>query len=156
MKVIVLFFLTIMPSLIFAQTDAIDDFYASHGLRDNAFKIKVGGALIKIGSWFIEEPATRSLVRKSRRARILYSEDDCSIPRQDVDNLIWDIKSEGYESLAMVRDGRDKVEIYVREHKDFIRNLLVIVHTDHEFVMASLDCRFTYDDIQAFLSQVDL
>jgi hypothetical protein len=153
MKVMVLIFLTIIPCLIIAQSDAIDDFYASHGLRDNTVKIKVGGALIKIGSWFIEEPATRSLVRKSKRARILYSEDDCSIPRQDVDNLIWDIKSDGYESLAMVRDGMEKVEIYVREYKDFIRNLLVIVHTEDEFVMASLDCRFTYDDIQTFLNE---
>ncbi|MCB0685142.1 MAG: DUF4252 domain-containing protein [Saprospiraceae bacterium] len=143
-----LFMLTTLPFYIYSQTDALDDFYAEHSICDNVFKLKIGNAFIKMGSWFIEEPAARNLVRKSKRARILFSDDSEVVSRKELDHLVKDLKRDGYESLAFVKDGLQKVEVYVREDRDIIRNLLVVVQGDEEFVMASLDCKLTYEEIE--------
>ena len=153
MKTIILALLAILPFLNYAQSEAIDDFYASHRLGENNVKIKLGNALLTVGSWFIEEPAARALVRKSKRARILVSEEDEQVSRREINRLIRDIRYDGYESLALVRDGMDKVEVYVREDGRFIRNLLLIVSAEDNFVMASLDCRLTYEDIEAAIDE---
>jgi hypothetical protein len=153
MKTMLLFCITLLHFTVFAQSPAIDDFFANRGYSENTFKISIGGALIKLGSWFIEEPATRSLVRKARRARVLFSDDQASIPLDEIDRLVRGIRFDGYESLAMFRDHLDRIEVFVREDKDLIRNLLVIVRSDDEFVMASLDCRLTYDQLNAALKR---
>ncbi|NND34315.1 MAG: DUF4252 domain-containing protein [Saprospiraceae bacterium] len=152
MKTLILILSIFLPSFIYSQTDAIDDFYDSHRFGEDNIKIKLGNSLLTIGSWFIEEPATRALVRKSNRARILIS-DEKPVSRREINYLINDIKRDGYESLALVRDGLDKVEVYMREDRKYIRNLLVIVEADESFVLASLDCRLTLDDIEAALDE---
>jgi hypothetical protein len=153
MRTLLPLLILLIPIGLFSQSDAIEDFYANHGFHDNTVKIRIGGTLIKMGSWFIEEPATRSLVRKARRAHILVNDEAHSIDRRELDYLTREIRRDGYESLALVRDRLDKVEIYVREDRGYIRNLLLILNSDDEFVMASLDCRFTIDDIQAALDE---
>ncbi|MBK8506555.1 MAG: DUF4252 domain-containing protein [Saprospiraceae bacterium] len=153
MKTLLPFLILLIPISHFSQSVAIEEFYANHGFHDNTVKIRIGGALIKMGSWFIEEPATRSLVKKARSARILVNDAAHAIDRRELDHLTREIRRDGYESLALVRDGLDKVEIYIREDRGYIRNLLLILNSDDEFVMASLDCRFTMDDIQAALDE---
>src|SRR5690606_12184035 len=117
MKTMLLFCITLLPCMVFAQSPAIDDFFANRGYSENTFKIRIGGALIKLGSWFIEEPATRSLVRKARRARLLFSDNQASIPLDEIDRLVRGIRFDGYESLATIRDHLDRVEVFVREDK---------------------------------------
>ena len=136
-----------------SQSEAIDEFYYNHGFADDMIKFKIGNGLIKMGSWFIEEPATRNLVRKSNRARFLISDNAHPVTRKAVDRLVRDIKGDGYESLAFVKDGMDKLEVYVKEDRNYIRNLLVVIHGEEEFLMASLDCRLTYDEIEAALNE---
>ena len=153
MKTLLPLLIFLIPISLFSQSDAIEGFYANHGFHDNTIKISIGGALIRMGSWFIEEPATRSLVKKAKRARILVNDEAHTIDRRELDYLVREIRHDGYESLALVRDGLDKVEIYIREDRGYIRNLLLILNSDEEFVMASLDCRFTMDDIQNALDE---
>lgn len=137
----------------FAQTPALDDFYHHHGLSDNIFKLNIGNTLIKMGSWFIEEPATKNLVRKSKRARIMLSDDSHPVTREDLDRLVREIKYDGYESLAFLREGKEKFEVYLREDKNYIRNLLVVYSGEDEFLMASLDCKFTHEEVQAAFNE---
>ena len=145
--------IALIPLSIFSQSDAIDDFYYSHGLADNMLKFNIGNSLIRMGSWFIEEPATKNLVRKSKRARILLSDGEHPVTRREIDRLVREISHDGYESLALVRDGLQKIEVYVREDKSYIRNLLVVVHGDDEFLMASLDCKFTMGEVEAAFNE---
>ena len=153
MKTVLLLACFCLPFISFAQTEAIDEFYASHRLAENNIKIKLGNSLLRMGSWFIEEPAARALVRKSNRARILIAEDQGHVSRSEINQLVKSINRDGYESLAILRDGMEKVEVYIREDRDYIRNLLVIVQADDNFIMASLDCRMTFADIEAAIEE---
>jgi hypothetical protein len=153
MKTLLILACLCLPLVSNSQTEAIDEFYAAHHLGENNIKIKLGNSLLTMGSWFIEEPAARALVRKANHARILISEDQGEVSRGDINKLVKNIRHEGFESLVLVRDGLEKVEVYAREDRDYIRNLLVIVQAEDNFIMASLDCRMTFADIEAAIDE---
>ncbi len=144
----------IIPFFAQAQSPA-DDFYFAHKNRNNSISLSVGNFLLTAGSWFIEEDGVRRLVKKSRRARILFSDEDNFVESGEINQLIRELKRDDFESLAHIRTGDTKFDMYAREDKKgYIRNILLLLNETDEFPMVSLDCKFRMDDVQCLLNEL--
>ena len=136
-----------------AQSPVIDAFYQEHRRDDQSLHFTLGNAAIKMGSWFIEEPATRKLVRKSNRARVLVSDQGEKVSETALNRFFRDLEREHFEPLIQLRDGADNIVVYMYEDRSKIRNLVACYRNQSEFVMVSMDCNLQLEDIQAVIDQ---
>ncbi len=151
MKTCCFILLTLVPVFGLAQTEALDDFYRRHKFAENTVSIRIGNFFLNAGSWFVEDPAAKRLIRRSKRARVLVTEDGNRISTREINRLIRDLEDDDYEPLVYVRDDGDKVTLYLREDRNLVRNLLLMIKGDDEFVMVSLDCKLSRHDLDEVL-----
>lgn len=72
--------------------------------------------------------------------------------QKDFSSLI----TQSHEELMRVKDGKDKVTFYVRQSDDgLIREMLMLVDSDSEFVVIRLNGKFTPEDIRKITEQVE-
>jgi len=114
----------------------------------------MGNTMLTLAGWLIDEPATKKLIQKSNKARIILSNDENTIDKRSINRLINKLGREGYESLASVRSGTDIVNLYIREDHKYIRNVLVVIQDSDDFILASLDCRLKLEDIQNVFTEL--
>ena len=137
-----------------AQSPA-DDFYYDHKDRKNSVSINIGNFLLTAGSWFIEEDGIKQLMKKSRRAKILLSEENNFVNQKEVNRLVRDLHRDHFESLAHIRTEGTEFDIYVKEDEHgYIRNILLLLNESDEFAMVSLECKFRMDDVQCLLEEL--
>ena len=157
MKTTITLFLLTLSTLTFSQTKGIDDFIWHYKQMPDIYSFKIGSFFTRIGSLFIEEESAKRVVRKAKKARILISEDGDLIEPNDLIYLKKDITRDGFEFLTNIRDGGDKVDLYIREDDQFIRNILAFVQSDDDqFILLSVDCKLTYDDVSNLINDNDL
>ena len=157
MKTIFTLFILTFSTLSFSQTRGIDDFIWHYKQMPNVHHFKIGSFLTRIGSLFVEEQSARRVIRKAKKARILISENSKYIEPNDITYLKKDVVRDGFAFLSNIRDGGDKVDVFVREDDKFIRNILAFVESsDDEFVLVSVDCRLTYDEISDLINDPNL
>lgn len=146
-----------LSTLSFSQTTGIDDFIWHYKQMPNVHSFKIGSFFTRIGSLFVEEQSARKVIRKAKKARILISEDSRDIIPNDIKYLKKDVARDGYAFLTNIRDGGDKVDVYIREDEKYIRNILAFIESsDDQFVLLSVDCRLTYDEISDLINDPDL
>ncbi len=137
-----------------AQTPALDRFYRTHKKVDDVAHISLGGFILKIGSWFIEDPTARTLARKAKRARFLVTEGENRIRNAEVNKLVRQLRRDNFESLVQIRDHGDKIDLFIREDGRYIRNVLATVRSDDEFILASFECKLKKSDMEDLLNDV--
>ena len=143
----------------FAQVEAIDDFYAKHKRGEDVVSLNLPGFLIRLGasiaSLEADDEAERvalEIVKDVRRAKILTGE-NLRVRRSEIQELIGDLESEGFEELMTVRSEGSTVNIIIRERKDIIRNIVLIVNDDGEFSLISLKTRLYLEDLTYLINK---
>ncbi len=157
MKIIFTLFILTLSTLSFSQTRGIDDFIWHYKQMPNVHSFKIGSFFTRIGSLFVEEQSARRVIRKAKKARILVSENSRLIEPNDLKYLKRDITKDGFAFLTNIRDCGDKVDVFIREDEKYIRNILAFIESDDDqFVLLSVDCRLTYDEISDLINDPDL
>jgi len=153
----ILFTLVVTP--FFAQVQAIDNFYDRHKGGVEVVSLNLPGFLIRLGasiaSLDAEDEAERialDIIKDVRRAKILAGE-NLRIRNSEVERLLADLEDEGFEELMLVRSEGSTVNVIIREHKDIIRNVVLIVNDDGEFALISLKTRLYLEDLTYLINQ---
>jgi hypothetical protein len=134
-----------------AQSPSINYFYNTYRGVDGATNISVGSFLIRIASAFVEDHQTRTLIRKAKRVRLIAFDDVDVLRQKDLTRLINGVKNETFEELMTVKEDGSQVRVFGKEEGDWIRNILLLVDEEDEFVMIGIKCKMTYDDITAIM-----
>lgn len=129
-------------------------FYHTHKHKEGVTNFKVPGWLIWMGGGIaqsaVKDPEAKAglrLARKVKKLRFMATEDDNPITAAEVGDFITNIRSTGYEDLLSVREGRSTVHILSREKKEKLKNLLILVNDEEEFVFMDMKSRLKYEDL---------
>ena len=152
-----------LSQAVLAQTASLDRFIRKHKRTAEGDKIDMTlpGFVIRFGSRFInkedlEGVDIRKIARKIDELRVVTFEKSAQIQHADFQQLIADVRSDNFEELMTVRDGGDRVNVLIREHKGFIEDILVIVNDhDGEFVLVNIAGKFTMEDINKMIKDVE-
>ncbi len=156
MKYLIIFAMLLLPAIpSMGQSPAIDDFFTKYKQSDDAVSLSIGRVLIHIGSWFIEDPAARSIARKAKHLRLLSSENQNMVDPKDIEILKDELHIDGFESLMTVRSEGSLLEILGRDDRDVLRNLILLMNEEDEFALVSIKCKMTYDELQQLISQIE-
>ncbi len=165
-KLCILCCLLFISQFTFSQTESIDRLVRKVK-RENRDAEKVDftvpGWLVRFGANFIDEDDLEGVNlkmfgKKLGAVRIVTVEGKRQIQPTDIQGFMNDIRAEGFEDLMMVRDKGDDVRLMIRERKDLIRNIVLVVNENNaggDFVLLSLEGKFTMADINKMMENAD-
>lgn len=169
MKKCILICLTFMLAQLsaFSQTESIDRLIRKVKKANRECEkvdLSVPGWLIRFGANFVDEDDLdgvdiKLLGKKISHLRIVNIENKKSIPGSDIQNFVTDVQKEGFEDLMVVRSDGNDIRFMVREKKDFIRNIVLMVNENEangDFVLLSLEGKFTMEDINKMMKDVKI
>ncbi len=142
-----LLFLVTLPMLSFGQK-SIRQFYNKYENHENATAVNIQGVLIKAAVFVAKDFEGDDLVKKIKHLRVLAMENGNPVDNKDVQSLVTNLKKENFEDLMTIRDGTTNVRFLMREEKEKIKNILIIVQEYDEFVLVSLDCDISWKDLK--------
>lgn len=159
-KIQFLLLILLVPTIVFTQTQSLNNFYRQHKKMDNVRNFRAPGFLIKMGTGiaqiFVKDEEVKmglKLGSKIRNARILFSEEKTNINPKDVTALIKAVKKESFDELLTVRDGESNhIHILIRERKNKIKNLLIFIKGEDEFIMLSMKTNVKLKKLSKFIN----
>jgi Domain of unknown function (DUF4252) len=166
MKKLLIFFAFIAISqTVMAQTASLDRFIRKHKRMASGDKVDMTlpGFLVRFGVNFIDKQDLegvdiKRISRKIDELRIVSLEKGVNIKHAEFQQLMTDVKAENFEELMTIREkGGDRVNIMIRERKGFIEDILLFVNDhDGEFVLVNLAGKFTMEDINKMMANVNV
>ena len=153
MKTLLLVLSTVFLCQANAQTPSLDKFFKRHHQTEDVNQISFGGFALTFASWFIDDPATKNIAKKADRARFLITEGENRVTDSNVQQLLKQLNRDDFESLLNIRDGKDHVEIFMREDSRHILNVVAVVRSADEFLLASFECKLNKEDLGTLINQ---
>lgn len=136
-----------------SSTKSVSGFY--HANKKDAVNFTVPGWLIWFGTGianeYVKDPEIKAglaIAKKVKRVRLLVKEKENQVPASDVATLVNNLRNDHFEDLIYVKDGTTTFSMMIREKKDKIRNLFILVHEPDQLMMIEMKTRLRYKDIR--------
>ena len=161
MKTILISALTLLPLILAAQTVSINEFYRKYKVSDEenthltlpGWVVKLGVGIAKGQAEDKDEKQALAMGKKIGKVRILTFEDSNPVSKKDLERLTEGVRKERFEDLVMVRDEGTNVHLMIREKREKIKNLLILVNEEDSFTMVSLKSKLKYEEIQDLINK---
>ncbi len=149
-----------ISSIVMAQSKAVEDFHSKYKDDRDASVVSLNGSMFELFASIAELADDEDAQAMARIAKGINSMEILAIPMDkagistsEIDKLRSDIKSEDYEELMTMRDGRERVYIMAKTKDSKIDNMLVLVNGDEdEFVLMNLNGVLEMKDL-AYLAE---
>jgi hypothetical protein len=161
--IVLLLTFTLATISVNAQTESFDRFVRKmkkHASNEDRVDITLPGFLVRLGLKFVDNDDIekfRPFTKKISEIRVVSLENCLSIPTEDYTAFIKDVRAEGFEDLLTVRSTGERVHVMIKERKDLIRNIVILVdgRSDHEFVLINLEGKFTMEDLAQMIEELE-
>ncbi len=148
-----LFLFSIILIQISCSRSPVNAFIDSHNQKRGTISATIPGWLVRAGSdasfteWNDDDiEGWQSIAEKLGRIRFLTAEEGI-IDIKDVKNLISEAKSLHFEEYVTVRNKDKIINVMVRQDKDKVKELLVVVSAS-EFVIAHIESDISIYDLE--------
>lgn len=145
--IIILLFAILTPMTMSAQT-SVNKFFNKHSGSKNAIAVDISGVLIKVAAKIAaEEHEAAKILASINRLQVLVLEDENPVSADEMFNFTKKLRNDDFEDLMMVREGKTRVNFFIREKNDKIMNLLILVSEEDNFVMLNLKGKIKFSDL---------
>ncbi len=125
--------------------NAASGFYHDHKRKKGVRNFAVPGWLIYTATGFAndivkeeEVQAALHLAKKVKKMQFMFDEGAGAISKTDVRHFQQHLRGRNFEDLIYVRAEDATVSFMVRSKKDKLRDLIVLVHADEDFVFLNM------------------
>ena len=162
MKKLLFFFCLslLVPVFTQAQTQSLNKFYRKYKRGKESVNFTLPGFVFKLGAAIgknhVEGEAQKEAVKLAKgikKMRLLVIEEYNPVTNADYSDLIQGLNQEGIEEMITVRTDGTRVNLMMREKKEKIKNLLILVSSEDTFVMVSAKTKLKLDQIVEVVNQ---
>jgi hypothetical protein len=114
---------------------------------DGAIAVSVPRWATFVGSAFIDEKSDRQLVRKIRKARVLFFEGESPFSQRDLKKFVRKSKRRGLDELVTVRSGKTHVRVLAKSHHETIKKIVVLFSSPEGAGLVTVKGKFRLDEI---------
>ena len=144
-----------------AQNKSINQFICKHKKLDDSYAFNIPGFLFNMvgnSTWLMDKEDTEAIaamkiMRKVNHLKIFVSEHADQISYESKAKMIAGMKKNNYEELMVIRDQGSDMNIYIREKKDCIRNVFIMINDGNEMICLSMRSKLKLSDFGHFLDQ---
>lgn len=145
---IILLFAVLTPIATQAQS-SVNKFFYKHSSHEGAVSVDVGGLLIKMVAKIAgDEHEATKILADINRLQVLVLEDQSPITGKEMRGFVTKLHKDKFEELMTVREGDTNVNFFIKEKKDMITNVLVLVKESDNFIMLNLRGKIKFSDLQ--------
>lgn len=155
-------FLLVLFSLILSSCGSpktAKQFYNKHKRKEGVSNASVPGWLVWLGTGLAyhsiqneEAKMGLKLAKKVKRLRFMQAENKEVISPKEVSEFLGNLRANKYEDLIMIKDGPQTVSIMVRDTETKLKNIMVLVDQEDEFVFMSMKSSLKYKDLSKVIS----
>ncbi len=152
MKKIILLTTTLLLLVCCSTTHArngLQRFFANHNSDDNVVSVKLPKLLLK---FIPKDDEARAVLRYLKSLRVFQLEALNGKRSAVVGELEEALAQDSYESLLQVNDKGERVNIYISQDGDRIHELLIMVDSDQELVVAQAKTKITFDQLTRMIN----
>ncbi|HMQ49937.1 MAG TPA: DUF4252 domain-containing protein [Saprospiraceae bacterium] len=142
---IILLFLSYVG--VFAQSESILQFYDKYKQQENVTNVKMQGWVLKLASNFSDDEEGKKLLEKITQLRVLVMEEGNLVSPDEYKSLVKKVGKDKFELLMNLREGKEVIDIFIREDAESITDVLLLVSGDDQFVLLSLEGKFQLSDL---------
>ncbi len=142
--------LLVLPCLSYSQDPSIVDFYKKYEQLEDVTNITLQGWILKMATQYTDEEDVDKILNKITKLRVLVMENGNLVSSQERRDLVRSVKQNRFEDLMQIRDEGNLIEFLIREDKDTITDVLVLISGDEEFVLLSLEGSLKFSDLNDF------
>lgn len=106
-----------------------------------------------VGSAFIDEKEDRQLVRKIRKVRVLFFEEENPFSNRDIRKFHRKAKRRNLDELVTVRSGKTHVSVLVKEKRAIIRKVVVLFKSDEGSGLVTVRGKFNLNEINKVIQE---
>lgn len=114
---------------------------------DGAIAVSVPRWATFVGSAFIEDKTDRQLVRKVRKVRVLFFEDQSPFSQRDMKRFSKKAHRRHLDELLTVRHGKTLVNVFVKERKAIIKKVVLLFNTDEGSGLVTVKGHLDLEDL---------
>ncbi len=137
-----------VTSLTNAQDKAIVNFYDKYKNMENATNLNLRGGALKLASSLSDDAEEAKLLRKVTQLCILTVENGKLVSTSEYRKLISDLQRDPFEDLFAVRENGQYFQFLIREKEGTVTDVLVLVSSEVEFMMLSLEGALKFSDLK--------
>lgn len=152
-------FMTIIIALLISTAafagDSFDKVYSKYASSNEVTSINITKSMIKLASNFLdkEDVESRKLLESIESVKVLISEGGSQQFSSDA-KTISDNKD--YEELMRIADSGDKVLLLVKEQGENIQEVVVLVDSESEFIVANIKGNIDLDQVGKALKSLNI
>ncbi|MCP4121626.1 MAG: DUF4252 domain-containing protein [Bacteroidetes bacterium] len=156
MKLILSLVMAVMLSLSASAGDGFDKLYTKYSATEGITSINLSESIIKIASKFLgdEDQEAKEVLNDIESIKLLTSEGTANAKL--VSEAKGLLKSEGYEDLIRVNEGDEYVRIMVKESNEIIKDIIVYVESQDEFVFINITGDIDPEKVGKALQTLDI
>ncbi len=145
---IILLFAVLTPIATQAQS-SVNKFFNKHSGHEGAISVDIGGLLIKmVAKVAADEHETTEILSDINRLKVLVLEDQSPITNKEMSGFVDKLHQDKFEELMTIRTGEMNVNFFIKEKKDMITNVLILVKEADNFIMLNLKGKIKFSDLQ--------
>lgn len=139
--------LVIAFSLPLFSQNGIQNFYRKYMTNEKMTNVNLSGWVLQMAAEYADEGKEKEMLQKITKLRVMIMEDGNLVSKTDYSDLIKDIRKDDFEPFMNIKEGGDKIDLYLRDDGETITNVLVLVNGDDEFVLLSLEGNLKFSDL---------
>ena len=139
--------LIITFSLPLFSQNGIQNFYRKYMTNEKMTNVNLSGWVLQMAAEYADEGKEKEMLQKITKLRVMIMEDGNLVNKTDYSDLIKDIRKDDFEPFMNIKEGSDKIDLYLRDDGETITNVLVLVNGDEEFVLLSLEGNLKFSDL---------
>ena len=145
-KIIIAIAILAIPFFAFSQHEEIETFYNKYIKNEKVTDVSLNGWILSLASKMSDEEGTE-ILKKITKLRVMIAEKNI-VAKNDVRQLMRDVRKNEFEDLIIVREEDTRVNFMYREEDETITNVLVVVRSDDEFILLSLEGALNFEDLK--------
>ena len=150
-----LFILLSLVLLSSCSRSPVHSFIDEYNQEDHTVSLTIPGWLVRAGSNAAfkdiaddeDQAGLKEIAKSLGKIRVMVAQ-EAQVPTKAVKDLILSARSHKYEEYVTVREKNKIVNVMVRQDDDTVKNLLVLISSDDEFVIAHIDSDLSMKELQ--------
>ncbi|MCR9290171.1 MAG: DUF4252 domain-containing protein [Bacteroidetes bacterium] len=127
--------------------EGIQNFYKKYMTNEKMTNVNLSGWVLNMAAQYADEGKEKEMLQKITKLRVMIMEDGNLVTKSDYSSLIKDIKKDDFEPFMNIKEGKEKIDLYLRDDGETITNVLVMVNGEDEFVLLSLEGNLKFSDL---------
>lgn len=137
------------------QPSAIDAFYDDFRNGQDVTNVQLQGWMVRLAARFADDETAQVVARKISRLHVMVIGQGDRVSPEQYAKLLQGVRGEAFDDLMEVRDKGKRVQLLLREGKEAITDVLVLIRSDQEFILLSIEGKLKFDDLHQLKLDVE-